>query len=664
MSVNNLAIKVSGASVRFNIASEKIDNLKEYFVKLVKRQLLFEEFFALKNLSLDIKKGESWGIIGSNGSGKSTLLKLICGILSPYEGSVKTYGSIAPLIELGAGFDKDLTAKENVYLNGALLGHNKKFMDSQYNNILEFAELHRFMDMPVKNYSSGMRARLGFAIATMVQPQILIVDEVLSVGDRSFQKKCGRRMQEMLSGETTLLYVSHSHASVRSLCSNALWIDKGVEMMQGEVNEVCDAYEDFLIEKRILIAAGRKKEYDYLIVGGGLSGAVFAHKAAAVGKKCLVLEKRSHTGGNLYCEDIEGIDVHMYGPHIFHTSNKVVWDYVNKFTQFNNFISSPLVDYKGELYNLPFNMNTFAKLWGTLSPEDAIRKITEQGGKIVSETASEDVGENESEVNYGEMVEAESAANLEEKAINTVGLEIYEKFIKGCAEKQWGKACSELPPTIINRIKPRFVYDNNYNYKSRWQGIPEGSYNKIINRMLKNAEVKTDTDYFSDREGFDALAEKVVYTGAIDEYFDYCYGKLEYRGLKFENEVLECENYQGVAIVNYPDVSVPYTRIVEHKHFASENQSKTVITKEYPQECEDGAYPFYPVRDEKNMELYEKYSSLAEKEINTIFLGRLTKFENSSMAKTVEDAINVAEKEVGVKTKKRKNDNLSIMSDE
>jgi UDP-galactopyranose mutase len=664
MSDNKFAIMVENATVRFNMASERIDNIKEYFIKLIHRQLMFEEFFALKNINLKIKSGESWGIVGSNGSGKSTLLKLICGILAPYKGSVEIRGEIAPLIELGAGFDNNLTAHENVFLNGALLGHNKKFMESQYDNIVEFAELHKFMDMPIKNYSSGMRARLGFAIATMVQPKILIVDEVLSVGDLLFQKKCEKRMQEMLSGGTTLIYVSHSHASVRKLCKNALWIDKGQEMMSGEAGKVCTAYEDFLSAKRIKTAPKRKKEYDYLIVGAGISGAAFAQRVAEDGKKCLIIEKRAHVGGNLYCENIENINVHRYGAHIFHTDSDRVWEYIRKFAEFNHFVNSPLANFKGSLYNLPFNMNTFHQLWGVSTPEQAMAKIEEQGGSPGIETCRKfmakatEVYSKNSETTRKLNIETFQndneflSDNLENQAIGLAGHDIYEKLVKGYTEKQWGRPCTELPPEIIRRIPLRFTYDNNY-FNHRHQGIPIGGYNQIIEKMLRNAELRANIDYFSDKKKFDSLAEKVVYTGMIDEYFNYCYGQLEYRSLKFEDEIFEEANHQGVAVINYTDKETPYTRVIEHKHFEFGKQHKTVITREYPQKWRPGLEAYYPLRDNKNTECYKQYRNLADKEKNVIFIGRLAEYAYYDMDKVIAAVLDITDNELSF-TKKKK----------
>ena len=327
-----------------------------------------------------------------------------------------------------------------------------------------------------------------------------------------------------------------------------------------------------------------KKEYDYLIVGSGLFGSVFAHEATKIGKKCLVIDKRNHSGGNIHCENIEGINVHKYGPHIFHTNDKKIWDYVNQFADFNHFVYSPLSFSKGKLYNLPFNMNTFYQLWGTKTPEEAKAKIEEQVAI------------------YG----FEKPKNLEEQALSIVGKDIYEQFIKEYTEKQWGRKATDLPAFIIKRIPIRFTFDNNY-FNDKYQGIPTGGYNKIIENLLKNVEVKLSTNYFENKEFFENIATKIVFTGKIDEYFDYQYGKLEYRSLRFESEILETENFQGNAGINYNDSEFGYTRIVEHKHFEFGNQKKTVITKEYPENWTSEKEAYYPINDEKNQEIYLNY---------------------------------------------------------
>ena len=358
------------------------------------------------------------------------------------------------------------------------------------------------------------------------------------------------------------------------------------------------------------------KKYDYLIVGAGLYGSIFAYEMNKKGKKCLVIDKRNHTGGNIYCENIEGINVHKYGAHIFHTSNKEVWEYINQFCEFNNYINSPIANYKGEIYNLPFNMNTFNKLWGVVTPEEAKVKIEEQK-KEFSITEPK---------------------NLEEQAISLIGKDIYEKLIKGYTEKQWGRKATELPAFIIKRLPVRFTYDNNY-FNDRYQGIPIGGYTKIIEKMLEEIEIKLNTNFFDNREYFENIAEKIVFTGMIDEFYNYKFGKLEYRSLRFETETLDEENYQGNAVVNYTEREIPYTRIIEHKHFEFGKQEKTVITKEYPSEWKEGDEPYYPVNDEKNNKLYEKYKELAEKEENVIFGGRLGEYKYYDMDKVIEKVL-------------------------
>ena len=365
-------------------------------------------------------------------------------------------------------------------------------------------------------------------------------------------------------------------------------------------------------------------QYDYLIVGAGLFGAVFAHEATAAGKKCLVIDKRSHIAGNIYTEDVQGIAVHRYGAHIFHTNNKEVWDYVNRFATFNRYTNSPVANYKGELYNLPFNMNTFTKMWGVITPAEAEAKIAEQ--RAAHYTAE--------------------PKNLEEQAINLVGTDIYEKLIKGYTEKQWGRPCTELPAFIIKRLPVRLTFDNNY-FNALYQGIPNEGYTALVANLLQGIEVRLDTDYLADKEKYDALADKVVYTGTIDSYFDYCFGKLQYRSLRFETEVLDCDNYQGNAVINYTDRETPYTRIIEHKHFEFGTQEKTVITREYPAEWTEGMEPYYPVNDERNQELYKKYAELAGKEKNVIFGGRLAEYRYYDMDKVIESALSCVKKEFG-----------------
>ena len=632
--MSDYVIDVDQVSIRFNLASEKVDNLKEYAIKLVKHELMFQEFLALKDVSLKVKKGESWGLIGTNGSGKSTLLKTISGILKPYKGTVTTKGSIAPLIELGAGFDGNLTGRENIYLNGMVLGHSRKFMDEHFDEIVQFANLKKFLDSPIKNFSSGMKARLGFSVATVVNPDILIVDEVLEVGDYNFRRRCQERMQQMLSGGTTLLFVSHNIQTVKNLCDNAIWLDKGVVRMAGPSAIVCDAYK----EEQDRIAREKKEEkrrklreqqkpYDYLVVGAGLYGAVFASEMTKKGKRCLVIDKRNHIGGNIYTEDVDGIQVHKYGAHIFHTSDTEVWKYVNKLTDFNNYINSPVAVYKDELYNLPFNMNTFSRLWNLRTPKEVQAKIQEQIADL----------------------HITEPKNLEEQALSLVGKDVYEKLIKGYTEKQWGRDCKELPAFIIRRLPLRFTYNNNY-FNDRYQGIPVGGYTQMVEKLLENVDVMLETDFFAYRKEHPEMFHKVVYTGMIDEYFDYCYGHLEYRTVRFETERVEESNFQGNAVVNYTERAVPYTREIEHKHFAPEEEQEhpkdySIISREYSTEWKPGIEPYYPVNDEKNGALYQKYQELAKKEETVIFGGRLGQYKYYDMDKVIRAALDAVELE-------------------
>ena len=357
------------------------------------------------------------------------------------------------------------------------------------------------------------------------------------------------------------------------------------------------------------------KKYDYLVVGSGLYGAVFAREAKKAGKSVLVIDKRPNIAGNVYTENVEKIHVHKYGAHIFHTNNKKVWNYITQFAEFNRFTNSPVANYKGELYSLPFNMYTFNKMWGVVTPEEAEAKIEEQRKEITGEPK-----------------------NLEEQAVSLVGRDIYEKLIKGYTEKQWGRKCTELPAFIIKRLPFRFVYDNNY-FNDRYQGIPVGGYTAIVEKMLEGTEVRTGIDFFEFRKENPEIAEKIIFTGMIDEYFGYQLGALEYRSVRFETEVLDCENYQGNAVVNYTEREVPYTRIIEHKHFEFGKQGKTVISREYSSEWSVGMEPYYPVNDEKNNALFEEYKKLAEKEENVIFGGRLGDYKYYDMDKVVAAAL-------------------------
>ena len=356
--------------------------------------------------------------------------------------------------------------------------------------------------------------------------------------------------------------------------------------------------------------------YDFLIVGSGLFGSIFAYEANKRGKKCLVIDKRQHVGGNIYTKEVEGINVHEYGAHIFHTSNKIVWDYIRQFAEFNRYTNSPIAKYKDEIYNMPFNMNTFHKMWGVITPQEAQAKINEQ-------------------IQEAGIVEPQ---NLEEQAISMVGKDIYEKLIKGYTGKQWGKPCTELPTFIIKRLPVRFTYDNNY-FNDLYQGIPIGGYTQIIEKMLDGIDVRLNCDYFEYRDELKNIAEKVVFTGMIDQYYDYCYGELEYRSLRFETELLDMENYQGNAVVNYNEYEIPYTRIIEHKHFEYGTQPKTVITREYPSQWKKGDEPYYPMNDDKNNALYRKYEELAKQEKNVIFGGRLGMYKYFDMHHVIEEAL-------------------------
>ena len=367
------------------------------------------------------------------------------------------------------------------------------------------------------------------------------------------------------------------------------------------------------------------KQYDYLIVGAGIYGATFACMAHRQGKRCLVIDKRNHLGGNIYCENIEGINVHKYGAHIFHTSNKQVWDFVNSIVEFNRYTNSPIANYKGKQYNLPFNMNTFYQMWGVLTPAEAHAKIEEQRQEALERMKADGVTE---------------PRNLEEQAQLLIGKDIYEILIKGYTEKQWGRKCSELPAFIIKRLPVRFVHDNNY-FNDRFQGIPMGGYNKLIDGMLEGVEIKLNTDFFDERQHWEQISDKILYTGKLDEYYDYRFGKLEYRTVRFEEEILDMPNYQGNAVMNFTDAEVPYTRIIEHKHFEMFGDDvykcpKTVISREYSSEWKEGMEPYYSVNDERNMSLYQRYKDLADQESNLILGGHLAEYKYYDMAPIVE----------------------------
>lgn len=364
-------------------------------------------------------------------------------------------------------------------------------------------------------------------------------------------------------------------------------------------------------------------KYDYLIVGAGLYGAVFAHEAVSKGRKCLVIDRREHIAGNIYTYEQEGINVHRYGAHIFHTSDKSVWEYINRFAEFNNYINSPVAVYKGELYNLPFNMNTFSKMWGIKTPAEAKAIIAKQI----------------------EELDITEPKNLEEQALSLVGTDVYEKLVKGYTQKQWGRSCSELPSFIIKRLPLRFTYDNNY-FNDRYQGIPIGGYTAVVEKLLEGSDIRLNTDFRNYINNSRDTFDRIIYTGMIDEYYDFCFGHLSYRTVRFENEVLDCENYQGNAVVNYTEKEVPWTRIIEHKHFEFGTQPRTVISREYSTEWQPGMEPYYPVNDDENTSLFEKYKSLADKEEKVIFGGRLGNYRYYDMDKVIAAALEMADKEL------------------
>ena len=366
-------------------------------------------------------------------------------------------------------------------------------------------------------------------------------------------------------------------------------------------------------------------KYDYLIVGSGLFGATFAYKAKQAGKKCLVIDKRPQLGGNVYCKETEGIHVHQYGAHIFHTANKAIWDFVNSLVPFNRYTNCPVANYKGELYNLPFNMNTFYQMWGVHTPEEAQAEISRQRAEVAT------------------MLGGSEPRNLEEQALMLVGKDIYEKLIKSYTEKQWGRPCTELPAFIIRRLPLRFIFDNNY-FNDPYQGIPIGGYNALIEKLLEGIETRVNCDYFVHREELDGIADKIVYTGPIDQFYDYRFGKLQYRTVRFETETLDTPNYQGNAVVNYTDRETPFTRIIEHKHFESFGQAvydnpKTVISREFSTEWQPGMEPYYPVNDERNAALYAQYKALADEETRVLFGGRLAEYKYYDMSPTIEQAL-------------------------
>lgn len=615
-------LEVKDVSIRYMTGDFKDIGLKEYVMRRLKHNYHVHEFWADRDITFSLEKGDMLGIIGTNGAGKSTLLKAISGIMEPTKGYVRRQGNVAALLELASGFDGDLTVRENAYLRGAMLGYTRKFMDETYDKIIDFAELRDFQDRPFKQLSSGMKSRLAFAIASLVQPDILILDEVLSVGDGAFRKKSEAKMREIIQGGATTILVSHSTQQVRELCNKVLWLEKGQQIAFGNTDILCGLYQQFLDKKITLpqvkqIWEGLNRHYDFLIVGSGLYGAAFAREATDHGKRCLVIDKRPHTGGNTYCREIEGITVHKYGAHIFHTDREEIWAYVNRFVKFLPYIHRVTARNGESAYSMPFDMHTFRQIWGVTTPEEARAKIAEQ------------------------RMDISNPANLEEQALSLVGRDIYETLIKGYTEKQWGRPCKTLPASILQRMPLRFEYDDRY-FTDPYQGIPEGGYNRLVEKLLEGSAVVTDLSYQRLAAAFPDIADKVVYTGPIDQFFDYSLGRLEYRSLRFEEEVLEQPDFQGQAVVNYCDKETPYTRIIEHKYFTEQESKKTVITREYPEDWRPGKEPYYPVNDERNDELYQKYLELAQEYPHVIFGGRLGEYRYYDMDDVIAAALKKA----------------------
>ena len=523
-------LEVNNVSIRYMTGDFKDIGLKEYVMRRIKGDYHIQEFWADKDITFSLEQGDMLGIIGTNGAGKSTLLKAVSGIMEPTTGYVKREGNIAALLELASGFDGDLTVRENAYLRGAMLGYTRKFMDETYDSIIQFSELQDFQDRPFKQLSSGMKSRLAFAIASLVQPDILILDEVLSVGDGAFRKKSETKMREIIESGATTILVSHSIQQVAELCNKVLWLDKGRQIAFGDAQILCRLYQQYLDKSMTLAQAEEawkslERHYDYLVVGAGLYGAVFAHEVAAKGRSCLVIDARPHVGGNAHCEEIEGILVHKYGPHVFYTDEKELWDYVNQYAKF-----------------LHFSEGTYA-------------------GKYV--------------------------------------------------------------------------------------GIPAKGYDSLIRRFLEGSSVAVGLSYQKLEEAFPGIADHVVYTGPIDQLFEYSLGWLEYQGMRLEQETLEQPDFQGRAIVGYPDEEPP-CRVIEHKHLTGAQSPKTVITREYPEEWIPGRARYHPVEDERSKALHERYLELAKEEYpNFIFGGRMEEHRDYSMAQTIAAARKKAAESIG-----------------
>ncbi len=627
-------LEVKNLSIRYMTGDFKDIGLKEYVIRRLKRNYHINEFWADKDITFSLDKGDMLGIIGTNGAGKSTLLKAIAGIMEPTTGYVKCKGNIAALLELASGFDGDLTVKENAYLRGAMLGYTRKFMDETYDTIIDFAELKSFQDRPFKQLSSGMKSRLAFAIASLVQPDILILDEVLSVGDGAFRKKSEAKMQEIIKSGATTILVSHSIQQVQELCNKVLWLDKGQQIAFGDTAILCNLYQQYL-DKKITLQQVKEiwnyfnQHYDYLIVGAGLYGATFAREAVNHGKKCLVIDKRPHIGGKTYCEKVEEIIVHKYGAHIFHTNRKEIWEYVNRYAKFLPYIHCVLAKNGEQTYSIPFNMYTFQQIWGTVTLEEVEEKLLEQ------------------------KVNISNPNNLEEQALSLVGKEVYELLIKDYIEKQWGRSCKKLPASMIQKIPLRMEYDERY-FMDKYQGIPIGGYNSLVENLLEGSTVVTSISYQNVIQAFPNIAEKIIYTGPIDQFFEYSLGPLEYRSLRFEEAILEEADFQGRSVIYYCDSGTKFTRIIEHKHFTDMKSQKTVITYEYPEIWMPGKEPYYPVNDERNNELYLRYLELAKEYPNVIFGGMLGNYQYYNMDEVIADALKQAKREFEIDVLKKK----------
>ncbi len=510
-------LEVRNVSIRYKTGDFKDIGLKEYVMRKLTHNYTVNYFWADKNVTFSLEKGEMLGIIGSNGAGKSTLLKAVSGIMEPTKGTVKRKGSIAALLELASGFDKELTVKENTYLRGAMLGYTRKFMDDAYEEIIRFAELENFQDRPFKQLSSGMKSRLAFAIASMVQPDILILDEVLSVGDGAFRAKSEAKMRQIIGGGAATILVSHSLSQVRQMCTKVLWLEKGEQIALGDTQILCGLYQQFLdktitLDRVKTVWGWLNGHYDYLVVGGGMYGAAFAREMSDRGKKCLVIDGRALLGGDAACENMNGVTVHKYGPHIFHTDRQDIWDHVNRFAEF-----------------VPYD-----------------------GG-------------------FGET----------------------------------------------------------------WQGVPKDGYTKMVERMLEGIPTVTCMDYRKLTDAFPGIADKVVYTGSIDGFFEYSLGHLEYDSLRYELERLELENFQGRAIVELQDDPAGCARVIEYKHFLGEKSAGTVVAREYPQEWLPGRMSCRPVGGARNTKLYRQYLELAKERPDVIFGGRLGEYRDYTMAEAI-----------------------------